>query len=264
LVALYAGDGFFPFDGEKIALGSNPNHRFFDWESWSKFSKILKELSLNDPMFVKHGGDDGYERKYVIDYRNKKNQSIKGGNYFSKDMKYEEILKVLDKKIPLKIHAHRADDIITAIRIKKEFKINITIEHGTEGHLIVDEIVENDIPVLVGPTLGERSKNELTNKTFATPGILSKAGVKMGIISDHGVVPTQYLPLYAGLAIREGMSEIEALKSITINPAQILGIDDRVGSLEEGKDADIVIFSGSPFDTRSKIDTVLIDGNSVN
>lgn len=238
--------------GLKAALGENPKRDYGVKQNKAPKTRMGIAAIMREEFYK------------AIDYRNKKNQSIKDGNYFSKNMKYEEILKVLDKKIPLKIHAHRADDIITAIRIKKEFNINITIEHGTEGHLIVDEIVENDIPVLVGPTLGERSKNELKNKTFTTPGILSKAGVKVGIISDHGVVPTQYLPLYAGLAIREGMSEIEALKSITINPAQILGIDDRVGSLEEGKDADIVIYSGSPFDTRSKIDTVLINGNSVN
>lgn len=238
--------------GLKAALGENPKRDYGVKQNKTPKTRMGIAAIMREEFYK------------AIDYRNEKKQSKNDGNYFCKDMKYESILKVLDKTIPLKIHAHRADDIITAIRIKNEFNINITIEHGTEGHLVVDEIVKNNISVLVGPTLGERSKNELKNKTFATPGILSKAGVKVGIISDHGVVPAQYLPLYAGLAIREGMNELDALKSITINPAEILGIDDRVGSLEEGKDADIVIYSGSPFDTRSKIDMVLINGNIVN
>lgn len=237
--------------GLKAALGENPKRDYGVKQNKTPKTRMAIAGIMREEFYK------------TIDYKNKKAQSIKENDYFCKDMKYESILKVLDKVIPLKIHAHRADDIITAIRIKNEFDINITIEHGTEAHLIINEIVKHNIPVLVGPTLGERSKNELKNKTFATPGILSKAGVKVGIISDHGVIPAQYLPLYAGLAIREGMEEIEALKAITINNAQILGIDNRVGSLEEGKDADIVIYSGSPFDVRSKIDMVLIDGNIV-
>ena len=162
------------------------------------------------------------------------------------DLKMEALLPVIRKEIPLKVHAHRADDILTALRIAREYDINVTLDHCTEGHLIVDQLVKAGRPVLVGPSLGSKSKFELKNKTFATPGILAKAGLEVCLITDAPVIPLQHLTLVAGLAIRYGMDEEDAWKAITINPAHVAGIADRVGSLEAGKDADIAIFNGNP------------------
>lgn len=179
------------------------------------------------------------------------------------DMKYESLIPVLKREIPLKVHAHRADDMFTAIRIAHEFNIDLTLDHCTEGHLIVDELKEEGYPLIVGPSLSERSKVELRELTFETAGILSKAGMDIAIMTDHGVIPIQYLPLCAALAAKHGMDEMEALKAITINAAKILKIDDRVGSLEVGKDADIVVLDKYPLDVMSKTQYVLIDGKVV-
>ena len=165
--------------------------------------------------------------------------------------------------MPLKAHAHQANDILTALRVAKEANVNVTLEHVTEGHLIVDELVRADVPLAVGPTLGHATKWELQNKTWETPGVLAKAGCHVSIITDAPVIPLHYLPLCAGQAVKAGMDEFDALRAITINPAEHIGIADRVGSLEEGKDADIVIMGGSPFDMDSKIKYVLIDGNII-
>lgn len=179
------------------------------------------------------------------------------------DMKYESLIPVLKREIPLKVHAHRADDMFTAIRIAREFNIDLTLDHCTEGHLIVDELKEEGYPLIVGPSLSERSKVELRELTFETAGILNKAGMDIAIMTDHGVIPIQYLPLCAALAAKHGMDEMEALKAITINPAKILKIDDKVGSLEVGKDADIVVLDKHPLDVMSKTQYVLIDGKVV-
>lgn len=179
------------------------------------------------------------------------------------DLRMEAIAKALKGEIPLKAHAHRADDIFTAIRIAKEFNVRLTLDHCTEGHLIVDYLKEEGYPCIVGPSLSERSKVELKNLTFKTPGILSKAGILVAIMTDHPVIPLQYITLCASLAVREGMDEMEALKAITINPAKIVGIDDRVGSLEPGKDADIAIFDGNPLDIRNRCYATIINGRIV-
>lgn len=179
------------------------------------------------------------------------------------DEKSEALIPVLNKEMPLKAHAHQANDILTAVRIAKEMDVNITLEHVTEGHMIVNELVRADVPLAVGPTFGHASKFELQNKTWTTPGILAKAGCHVSIITDAPVTPLHYLPLCAGLAVKAGMDEYDALRAITINPAEHLGIADRVGSLEEGKDADIVIMGGSPFDVDSRIQHVLINGKEI-
>lgn len=177
------------------------------------------------------------------------------------DMKMEALLPVMRGEIPLKSHAHRADDIMTSIRVAKEFGVKITLDHCTEGHLIVRHLAEFGAPVLVGPSFGSKSKQELKEKSFATPGILEKAGLDVSIITDAPVIPLYYLPLCAGLAVREGMSYEGAWKAITINPARVAGIDGRVGSLEVGKDADIVLFSGDPLkDIGARAKLVLVNG----
>ena len=179
------------------------------------------------------------------------------------DFKLESLLQVLNREIPLKCHAHRADDMFTALRIAKEFNIRITLEHCTEGHLIADYLKGEDVPVMVGPSLCDRSKPELKNLTFQTPGVLSKAGLSVAIITDHPVTPIQYLPLCAALAVREGMDEREGLKAITINAARNCGIDDRVGSLKKGKDADVIVTLLHPLDLRAKPSMVLVSGRIV-
>ncbi len=179
------------------------------------------------------------------------------------DQKSEALIPVLNHEIPLKAHAHQANDIFTAIRIAKEFGVGLTLEHVTEGHIIVDELVKEDLPLAVGPTFGHASKFELQNKTWDTPGILAKAGCHVSIITDAPVTPLHYLPLCAGLAIKAGMDEYDALRAVTINPAEHIGVADRVGSLEEGKDADVVIVDGCPFDVTGVIKHVLINGKEI-
>ena len=179
------------------------------------------------------------------------------------DQKSEALIPVLNHEIPLKAHAHQANDIFTAIRIAKEFGVGLTLEHVTEGHMIVDELAKEHLPLAVGPTFGHASKFELQNKTWETPGILAKAGCHVSIITDAPVTPLHYLPLCAGLAIKAGMDEYDALRAVTINPAEHIGIADRVGSLEEGKDADVVIVDGCPFDVTGVIKHVLINGEEV-
>jgi len=180
------------------------------------------------------------------------------------DMKLEALLPVIRKEIPLKAHAHRADDIQTALRVAKEFDVDITLDHVTEGHLITDVLVKAGKPVLVGPSLGSKSKFELKEKSFATPGILYKAGMEVCIITDAPVIPLQHLPLCAGLAVREGLPEDAAWRAITINPAKVAGVDSRVGSLEVGKDADIAIFDENPLKSiQARAVRVLVEGRDV-
>ena len=180
------------------------------------------------------------------------------------DFQMEAMLPVIRKEIPLKAHAHRADDILTVLRGCKEFDVDVTLDHVTKGHLIVDKLVDAGKPVLVGPSLGSKSKFELKEKSFATPGILNKAGLEVCIITDAPVIPLNYLPLCAGLAVREGLDEDAAWRAITINPAKVAGIADRVGSLEVGKDADFAIWSGDPLrDIQARAQQVFVNGEPV-
>ena len=180
------------------------------------------------------------------------------------DFQMEAMLPVINREIPLKAHAHRADDILTVLRVCKEFDVDVTLDHVTEGHLIVDQLVEAGKPVLVGPSFGSKSKFELKEKSFETPGILSKAGLDVCIITDAPVIPLNYLPLCAGLAVREGMAEDAAWRAITITPAKVAGIADRVGSLERGKDADFAIWQGDPLkDIQARTKMVFVGGKNV-
>ena len=177
------------------------------------------------------------------------------------NQKLEALLPVLAREIPLKAHAHQANDIFTALRIAREFNLRLTLEHVTEGHLIADELAgEKDVPMAVGPSLTFASKFELQNKSWSTPAVLTAAGCHVSIITDSSVIPQQYLPLCAGMAVKAGMDPFDALKAITINPAEHIGVADRVGSLEVGKDADLVITAGSPFEVLTEVKAVFIDG----
>lgn len=179
----------------------------------------------------------------------------------------EILARVIRRELPMKIHAHRADDILTAIRICREFNVRYTLDHCTEGYLITDKLKEalgEDCEgIIVGPLLTERSKIELKNLSFKAPKVLEQAGIEYAMMTDHPVTPEQYLPICTAIAVREGASEEGALKAITINAAKITGIADRVGSIEVGKDADIAVFSGHPFDFRSRCVLTLVNGKVV-
>lgn len=179
------------------------------------------------------------------------------------DMKSEALLPVLEGKMPLKAHAHQANDLFTAIRIAKEFGVRLTLEHCTEGHKVAQQLAAEGYPMAVGPSLTHATKFELRDKTFATPGILARAGGHVCIITDSPVIPQQYLPLCAGLAVKSGMDRHDALRAITINAAEHIGIADRVGSIEAGKDADIVLARGDVFDVSGEVVQVFIEGRKV-
>jgi imidazolonepropionase-like amidohydrolase len=180
-----------------------------------------------------------------------------------KDLDMEILCDVLRGELIMKAHAHRADDILTAIRIAKEFNIRLSVEHCTEGYTIVNHLKEEDVRIVLGPLATERCKIELRELTMAAPGIMEKNGVEFALCTDHPVIIESYLLLSAALAVREGLSEEGALRSVTINAARVAGIEDRVGSIAPGKDADIVAFAGNPLDIRNKPVCVLVDGQVV-
>ena len=176
------------------------------------------------------------------------------------DQKLEAMIPVVKRELPLKCHAHRADDILTAIRIAKEENIKITLDHVTDARCILPQIKESGFPCICGPALTHKSKFELANMSFETPNELYKAGILFSIITDSPVIPQQYLSLSAALAAKAGLPEYEAIKAITINPAKILGLDNRVGSIKVGKDADFVVCTKNILDTQNEITAVYVDG----
>lgn len=230
----------------KVAFGENPKTTYGD-------QNVLPSTRMGTAALL---------RKILfeaVQYKKDKED----GKMEKEDFEMEPWLPVLNKEIPLKAHAHRADDILTAIRIAKEFDLDITIDHGTESHLIVDEIKKSGFPVIVGTDLTSRSKLEVQNMSFKTNKILHEAGILFSITTDHPVALIQYLPICAGLAVRYGLPMEAALKAMTINAAKICRVDDRVGSLKEGKDADIAIFSGNPLETFTKTLYTIIDGEII-
>lgn len=227
----------------KVAFGENPKVNY-SGQGKSPATRMAIAAMLREELFK------------AFQYREKK----KKRDLEEPDFKYECWLPVLEGEIPLKAHVHRADDILTAIRIAREYHLKMTLDHCSEGHLIAQEVKESGFPAIVGPDLASRNKIEVQNMAFKTVGILNKQGVKTAITTDHPVSLIQSLPICAGMAAKAGMEEMEALKSITIYPAQICGVDHRIGSLEKGKDADIVIFNGSPLEVATKVMCTLIDG----
>lgn len=238
-----------PFAAMKCAFGENPKRCYKDKNNYSRMStaaKLREALMKAQEYDAKKqaAGDDPAKRPPL-------------------DVKLEALLPVLHGEVPLKAHAHRADDIFTAIRIAKEFGVRLTLEHVTEGHLIAEDLAQEDYPMAVGPSLTHASKFELRNKTFTTPGILAKAGCRVSIITDSPVIPQSYLPLCAALAVRAGMDPFDALRAITIRPAEHIGAADRVGSIECGKEADFVVMDG-PWDAVSSgVKAVFVNGEKV-
>ena len=214
----------------KIAFGENPKGCYGQRGGKAPITRMATAALLRELLFK--------TRNYV--------QAKENGKEPAFDMKLEAMIPVIKKEIPLKAHAHRADDIFTAIRIAKEFDVNLTLDHCTDGELIKDQLAAEGYSAFVGPTLGGKSKIELANKSFTTPGALQKAGVPISIITDAPVIPLEYLPMCAGLAVRAGLDYEEGWKAVTINPANQTGIGDRVGSLEIGKDGDVVIWQDDP------------------
>lgn len=203
------------------------------------------------------------ELSEAVDYLHRKEKAVSQGESFQPDFKKECWIPVLRGEIPLKAHVHRVDDIFTAIRIAKEFHLKMTLDHCSEGHLIAEELALEGYPAIVGPDLASRSKIEVQNVAFKTVGILNKAGIRTAVTTDHPVSLIQSLPLCAGLAVKAGLPLEEGYKAITINPAIICGVDDRVGSLSVGKDADIAIFDGNPMEIFTKTLYTIIDGEIV-
>ncbi|WP_027631759.1 amidohydrolase [Clostridium hydrogeniformans] len=235
----------------KIAFGENPK-RVYNSKGKMPMTRMATAALLRQTLI---------EAK---NYKAKKEAAEKKEEAFDINIKMESLIPVLDKKIPLKAHCHRADDILTAIRIAKEFDLKLTLDHCTEGHLIPEYVKESKAPAIVGPTMSFNSKIELNNKSFETPAVLMREGVKVAIMTDHPVIEIQYLPICAGLAAKNGnLTFEEALSTITINAAEILGLSHRVGSLEVGKDADIVIIDGNPFDLYRNTLYTIINGEVV-
>ncbi len=217
----------------KCAFGENPKRRYGAGMKKSPVTRMGTAALLRELLFK--------TRRYRDDKLAGKTPAF--------DMKLEAMLPVIEGDLPLKCHAHRADDILTAIRIAREFNVKLTLEHCTEGVIIADELAEEGVAAFVGPTLGHSGKIETRNKSFATPAILHTAGVPVSITTDAPVIPLQYLPLCAGLAVSAGLDMEEGWRAITINPATYTGIADRVGSLEPGKDGDVVIWTANPLTT---------------
>ena len=232
----------------KCAFGENPKRCYGQGGKKAPMTRMGVAALLRELLFK--------TRRYMEDKAAGKNPGF--------DMKLEAMIPVLEGKLPLKAHAHRADDILTAIRIAKEFGVKLTLDHCTDGAVIADELAKEGYPAFVGPSLGSKTKVELTNKSFATASALHCAGVPVSIITDAPVIPLQYLPMCAGLAADAGLDREEAWRAITINPATALGIADRVGSLEAGKDADIVIWSADPITTLAAAAAItIVDGKVV-
>lgn len=233
----------------KCAFGENPKRVYRDKED---SSRMTTAALLRETLF---------KAKEYLAKKEAAGDDISKSPAF--DMKMEAMIPVIKGEIPLKAHVHATEDIFTALRIAKEFGLKITLEHVTEGHLIADELTKENVPLAVGPTLTSASKFELRNKSWITPGVLDRAGCQVSIITDSPVIPQEYLPLCAGMAVKAGMDPFKALQAITINAARHAGISDRVGSLEVGKDADIVITDGCPFEVSTTIEKVLIDGKVI-
>ena len=250
------------------------------------WGRIVDEMVLKDPAGVKSALGENPKRVYgekdklpstrlgiaaVIrdalrdaqDYRARQEHAAREDTPFDRDATLEVLVKVLDGELPWCQHCHRADDIATALRLADEFGYRLVINHGTEAHLLADLLAERDIPVIVGPLLVSRVKAEVRNNSLRNPGILARAGVRIALTTDHPVVPIHYLVHQATLAVKEGLDTETALRSITLNPARMLGLDDRVGALRPGMDADIVLWSGDPLDVMSRALRVFLSGREV-
>ena len=227
----------------KCSFGENPKNAGYGFKSRMGNAWLLRKC-IED----------------ALEYRHHKEEAEKSGSYFRTDIGMENMLPLLNREIPLHAHVHRADDICTAIRIAREYNLRLVLVHCTDGVSVLDYLKQFDYPVILGPTINPRSKLECMAKRFETAGIMSRAGIKVCLTADHDVTPIYYLPVYGAQAVKAGLDEVEGLKALTRNPAEVLGIGGRKGEIKEGKDADLVIWSGRPFDSCTKTETVFIMG----
>lgn len=227
--------------GLKAALGENPKKAYGSQNKTPK-TRMGNAALLREALYTA--------------LRNSEKKQLEPKEEF----RQEALTKVIRREMPLWLHVHRADDILTALRIKDEFNIDMVLQHGTEAHLVADEIARRKVTICLGPLLVNRAKVEMREVSFHNIPLLQKAGIEFCLITDHPVVPIQYLGVCAALAVREGLDEETALRALTLNPAHILGVDQELGSIEPGKKADIVIFDGHPLEVRSKVRQVLVDG----
>ncbi|NUP00551.1 MAG: amidohydrolase [Nonomuraea sp.] len=234
----------------KSALGENPKRVYGD-------QKKLPSTRQGVAAVIR----DAFMK--AQDYRARKAAAADEGKPFDRDGTLEILLRVLGGELPWCQHTHRADDIATALRLADEFGYRLVVNHGTEGHLLADTLAERNVPVIIGPLFTTRSKVELRQRSLRNPGILARAGVELAITTDHPVVPIHFLVHQATLAVKEGLDRDTALRSITLNPARIMGIDDRVGALRPGLDGDVVIWSGDPLDVMSRALRVFVSGREV-
>jgi imidazolonepropionase-like amidohydrolase len=241
--------------GMKSALGENPK-------------RVLGERRVNPSSRL---GTAAAIRSALVDTLNyldkekedEQESAERGRLTHPRDLKHEALSRVLRREIPWRQHCHRADDIATALRLADEFGYDLVIDHGTEGYLIADKIAAAGVPVVTGPLITARSKVELRNRTMANPGVLAAAGVTVAIATDHPVVPIHLLIVQAALAVREGLDRETALRAVTITPARIMRVADRIGSLVPGKDADVTIWSGDPLDVMSRVEAAYVGGREV-
>lgn len=238
----------------KCAFGENPKACYKGKEIYSRMTIASK---LRETLIKAKEYD---RKRYGEAAATEERQQSTSGGAVEYDEKLEALLPVIRGEMPLKAHAHRADDIFTAIRIAKEFGIGLTIDHVTEGHMIAPALAKEGYSLAVGPLLGHATKPELRAKSLETPGVLANAGCRVSIITDSPVVQEQYLLMSAGIAISHGMKETDALRAVTIHAARHIGVEERVGSLETGKDADLVVVLGTPFVSEPEILYTLIDG----
>jgi imidazolonepropionase-like amidohydrolase len=243
--------------GMKSALGENPK-RVLGERRVNPSSRLGTAAAIRSALV-----DAAAYLAREEDQRLSDPSSERTGAPLTRDLKLEALARVLRREIPWRQHCHRADDIATALRLAAEFGYDLVLDHCTEGYLLVDKIAAAGVPVVTGPLITARSKVELRNRTLANPGVLAAAGITVAIATDHPVVPVHLLILQAALAVREGMDRDAALRAVTINPAKIMRVSDRIGSLVPGKDADLVIWSGDPFDVMSRAEVAYIGGREV-
>ncbi|NMC32627.1 MAG: amidohydrolase [Veillonellaceae bacterium] len=229
--------------GLKIAFGENPRRVYGDQQK-APVTRMATAYLVRETLQK--------ARNYL---------KKKGSKDFTPDFGMDAVLRVLRREMPLRAHAHRADDIMTALRIAREFDVEIVLDHCTEGHLIAPELARRQARAAVGPQLITRAKMELKDKSYRTPAVLAEHGVQFALISDHPVVPNMFLSVYAGLAVRFGLAPLLALRAVTSDPAEILGIGDRVGKLAAGYDADIVVWSGEPLEMASRPEKIWVGGS---
>lgn len=229
--------------GLKAALGENPKRVYGEQQKKAPRTRMASASLLREAFFAaaRHLEKDSLDP--AVEY------------------KFSPLFKVLRKEMPLLLHAHRTDDMLTAIRIKKEFGYDMIIQHATEAARITDELVKHNVPIFIGPLLVNRAKVEMQDVSFRNARLLQEKGVAFSLISDHSVVPVEHLRVSAALMVREGLDEETALQALTINPAQALQVDGELGSIEAGKRADLVAFDGHPFDYRSRVKWVMVDGH---